>query len=134
MSDLNALLSRGNNLNSFNQPVNKPLPPKVAPQPPRIPPKPLERKPRVDSGFKLVDLRNGKVKDPSIYKSNFRDKTIKALDGTLRRYSDRQKVAKILWNARGGGGISAWEIKKGLRASGLQDHQIRAVRKKLGAL
>lgn len=86
--------------------------------------------------FSLVDFSKNKViKNDSLFRKDFRFKTRNALKGTLKRYADRNKVANLLWDKRGYGGITKAEVKSGLRkleASGKLNYgQVRAVRRKL---
>lgn len=127
--DINQKLNLGN----FKQPISKPLPSNFnqinLPKPNSLP-KPVQK---IDTGFKLVDVSKGKFHDSSLSQGNFRFRTAQALKSTLKSSADRQKVANMLWDRRGGGGIAKWEVKEGLKKLGLADHQIRAVRRKLGA-
>lgn len=89
------------------------------------------------NGFSLINFSKGSIiRDSSIYHDNFRYKTRDALKGTLKNYAERETVAKLLWDKRGGGGVTKDEVKFGLRkleAQGkLNTDQVRAVRKKMG--
>lgn len=154
-------LNQGVGLGNFNKPVLKlpsskldqiDLSRSTKPQPqanntPKIVPKPWERKPKVDTGFKSVDLGNARPAKLGVNDINFRknfkighgfndagarNRIINGLKGTLNSYEDRRKVANLFYDKRGGGGTSRDEMKYGLRKLGLADHQIRAVRKKFG--
>lgn len=165
MSDLNVLSNKGSSLGSLNKSFNKPLSGKFdqmdlarsnasmpKPQPrAKLPVKSWETKPKVDTGFKLVDVskdrpaklgvsdinfrKNYKVSN-GIYDSGFRSRMIRGLKGTLRSYGDRSKVANLFWNKRGQGGTSRAEMKYGLRdlekKGELHYDQVKAIRKKLG--
>jgi len=117
---------------SFNVPMKSTIPVRPAAQPVSRSEKP--EAPR--SG--LINLSKGKVKDSSIYKSNFKFRTEQQLKPVLRHAADRSAVAKMLWNKRGGGGIAKWEVKQGLRKlekeGKLNYSQVNALRKKLGAV
>ncbi|HEV8601580.1 MAG TPA: hypothetical protein VGQ87_03225 [Patescibacteria group bacterium] len=117
---------------NFNMPMKSTIPVRPALKPASINEKPAEAR----TG--LINLSKGKVKDASIYKSNFKFRTEQQLKPVLSHAADRSAVAKMLWNRRGGGGIAKWEVKQGLRKlekeGKLNYSQVNALRKKLGAV
>ena len=162
--DLNLRLSKGSNNNQGSKPgfpksglidlsnFGKPMP-SIQPSPlpaalpksrfkfdskkPSPPPKDLEQKPKTDTGFKLVDVRGGKkYRDSAIYRKDFRYKTAKELKRFMKRSKDRWAVSDMLWKARGKGGISFDEVKRGLYRLEDEDRlnrpQVKMLRKKLG--